>query len=327
MTTQRGGRSHRPWFVSGSIATLAFLGGAAGSSAGIQGSGRLAIVAYGRITAFGSIFVNDVEYAISNAAITIDGKPVTESQLEVGQLVTVRGVEDASGTTGIATSVAFTGDVIGPVSGLDATGRSLTVLGQTVQVDDTTLFGEGIQPANIAGLQPGIGVEVSAFEDASGHLHASRIDLQASGSLQVKGTIEALDTAAQTFKINDLTVDYSGQRIGGRLANGVTAVVQALETPAGNVLHASHVQLSSGIGGTANESGQMEGLITSMTSSQVFWVGNQQVQTDSSTHFILSGQALAPNLEVRVTGTFTASGVLIAGQVKAQPHQANSKQH
>lgn len=320
MTTQVI-RPHRPLFVFGSIAALAFLACAAGSSAGIQGSGRLAAVARGQITAFGSIFVDDVEYTISNAAITIDSQPATASRLEVGQIVTVQGVQDASGATGTAASVSFIGDVIGPVSGLDITGSSFSVLGQTVQVDDTTLFGDGIQPATLTGLQLGVAVEVSAFEDASGNLHASRIDLHAAGSpLQVRGTVGALDATTQTFRINDLTVNYSGVRFDGMPANGMTATVQALEPPAGGVLHASQIQVSSGIGGTANESGRMDGLITSMTSSQLFWVGSQQVQTNSSTQFILHGQTLVPNLAVQVKGTFTASGVLVADQVKAHPH-------
>jgi Domain of unknown function (DUF5666) len=323
MTTEQAIRPHRPLFIFGSIATLAFLAGAVGSSAGIQGSGRF-VAARGQITASGSnISVDDVEYSISTALITVDGKQGTASQLAVGQIVTVQGVQEASGTTGTAASVAFTGDVIGPISALDLTGNSLTVLGQTVQVDGTTLFGDGIQPTTLTGLQLGVMIEVSAFEDAAGNLHASRIDLQAAGSpLQVKGTVEALDATAQTFRINDLTVNYSGVQSYGTLANGSIAIVQALAAPAANVLYASQVQLSSGMGGTANETGQLDGLITSMSSSQVFSVGDQQIQTDSSTHFILHGQALAPNLAVRVHGTFTASGVLLADQVKAQPPKA-----
>jgi hypothetical protein len=320
MTTQLI-RPNRPLFVFGSIAALAFLAGAAGSSAGIQGSGRLAmVVARGQIKGFtSSIFVDDVEYSISTALINIDGKPATASQLEVGQIVTVQGLLATSGTTGTAANVTFTGNVIGPISGVDLTGSSFIVLGQTVQVDGTTSFGEGIQPAAFAGLQTGLRVEVSAFEDAAGNLHAKRIDLQSGSSLQLEGTVAALDTTAQTFRINNLTVDYSGLQVNGALTNGMTALVQALEAPAGEVLHASQVQVSSGIGGAANESGQTEGLITSVASSHVFWVGNQPIQTDSSTLFMLHGHALAPDLAVQVKGTFTASGVLLARQVKAHP--------
>jgi hypothetical protein len=131
--------------------------------------------------------------------------------------------------------------------------------------------------------------------------------------------VQALDEAAQTFKLNDLTVDYRGVDVVGRLANGSTALVQATESPAGNLLYASRVQVSSGLGGGANEEGRLEGIITSMSSGQTFTVAGQVVQTDSGTHFVLHGHALAPNLAVSVRGTFTASGILLANRIQAQP--------
>ncbi len=319
MTTQQLTRSHRPWLIFTSMSAIVFLGGSAGSDAGIQGSGRnLAIVAYGPITAFGSIVVDDVEYTIDNASISVNGQPATTSQLEVGQIVTVQGVQNAGGTTGTAASVSFNADVMGPIGRLDIAGRTMTVLGQTVQLESDTVFGAGIQGDSLAGLQAGIAVEVSAFEDASGNLHASRIDLlPGDAPLQVKGTVQALDAAAQTFKVNELTVDYSGVQVGSQLANGGMVIVGANAAPAGDVLYASKVQVSSGLGGTANQQGQMRGLITSMTSGQAFTVEGQQVQTDAGTQFVLHGRTLAPNVAISVHGTFTASGVLLADKVEA----------
>jgi len=324
MTTQELTRSHRPWLVFTWVAALALLGAAAGSSAGIQGTGRArTVIAYGPITAFGSIFVDGVEYSLDNASISVNGQPATASQLEVGQIVTVQGVRAPNASTGAAASVSFAADVIGPVSQLDVGGHTLTVLGQTVRIDGATLLGAGIQGGTFAGLQPGAMVQVSAFEDATGDLHASRIDLLAgSAPLQVKGTVEALDPSAHTFKLNELTVDYSGVEVsGGKLVNGTIATVQANESPAGTVLYASQVRLSSGLGGTAQQQGELEGLVTSMTSPQSFIVAGQTVQTDTGTHFVLHGQTLAPNLAVKIHGGFTAAGVLLADQVEAMPHQ------
>ncbi len=320
MTTQPLTRSHRPWLIFTWMAALALLVGAAGSSAGIQGTGRNAVIAYGRITAFGSIFVDGVEYSLDNASISVNGRPATAAQLEVGQIVTVQGVQDATGNTGAAAGVSFAADVIGPVSQLDVDGHALTVLGQTVRVDGATLLGAGIQAGTFAGLQPGAMVQVSAFEDATGALHASRIDLLAgSAPLQVKGTVEALDSTARTFKLNELTVDYSGVELRGKLVNGATATVQANESPTGTVLYASQVQVSSGLGGAAHQRGQLEGLVTSMSSVQSFTVAGQAVQTDTDTRFVLYGQSLAPNLAVKIHGRFTATGVLLADKVEALP--------
>jgi hypothetical protein len=320
MTIQPFTRSQRPWLVCGLLAAVAFLGVVAGSSAGIQGSGRLVrVIALGRITAFGSIFVGGVEYSLNDASISINSKPGTAAELEVGQIVTVQGVQATGQSTAAASSVSFTASIIGPVVQLHPASQSMTVLGQTVRTDAATVFGDA---GGFAGLQPGVMLSVSAEEDAAGTLYASRVDLLTSSTpLQVKGTVQGLDVVARTFKLNDLTVDYSGVQVRGKLANGSTVIVQSDESPAGSVLYAAQVQASSGVGGVALEQGQLEGFITSMTSDRVFTVADQPVQTDARTHFVLHGQALAPNLAVQVHGTFTDSGALLADQVDARPHQ------
>jgi hypothetical protein len=307
----------RSLLLVGMAASL-FLTYGTGSSAGIQGSGRFAVTAFGRITAFGSIFVNGVEYEISQAQIKLDGKAAKASQLEVGQIVAVQGVLDGSGK-GTANRISYTSNVVGPVSQVDVAGNSFTVLGQQVQVDASTSFGEGLQSAGIGGLQQGLAIVVSGFTDAAGNVLASRIDLALGALLQVKGTVQTLDVAAHTFRINGLVIDYSGSVPSGKLLNGGTATVQAAESPANGTLHATLVQLSSGVGGVTNTQGQMEGLITSVSSDGEFFVGDQEIVTDSATHFVLHGQTLAPDLSVKVIGAFAPSGALVAKSVMTHP--------
>lgn len=294
---------------------LVLLAGADDSSAGIQGTGRFAM---GPITATGSdgsIVVEGTEYGTSQARIKIDGHIGPATQLRVGQIVTVRGTSLGSGR-GNATDVAFTGSVVGPIDHIDAAGGTFTVLGQTVIVDASTLFGDGIQPAALGGLHLGTDVEVSAFPTASGQQLASRVDLQTAGApLQVQGLVQTLNADTQTFHINGLTVDYSQAAVTGPLANGNTVTVVATEYPSAGTLHATKVQASNDSNGVAGLNGQVEGLITSMPSQSDFFIGSQLIVTNSSTHFVLHGNTLGPNLEVKVTGTFDSSGALVADQV------------
>src|SRR5437667_365250 len=95
---------------------------------GIQGSGTG--TAYGPITGFGSIFVNGVEFTTSSAQINIDDQPGSESDLQVGEVVTVTGTINADGKTGTATQVTFDGDVTGRVVQIDSAGGTFIVLGQ-----------------------------------------------------------------------------------------------------------------------------------------------------------------------------------------------------
>lgn len=321
MRLQHIARFQRPSAIGAVAAALVLLVCSDGSSAGIEGSGRFAnVISFGRITTSGnSISVDGVEYRLSHAQIEVDGLSGKASQLQVGQIVTVQSMVTGA-TSGNATNVTYTGNVIGPVSQVDVAGSELTVLGQTVKVDGTTLFGEGIPAGGLTGLAVGTSVEVSAFVAASGDLMASRIDLQSPGTaLQVEGAVEDLNTGAQTFQVNGLEIDYSQASVDGQLANASTATVWADESPSAGTLHATRVQLSSGIGGAKGEQGRLAGLVTSIASSSAFDVGDQSVVTDANTHFVLHGQTLAPNLAVRVKGVFNATGALVAESVIAAP--------
>src|SRR2546430_11920055 len=139
--------------VAAAILLLASCGGPT-QVGGIQGSGS-PVVAYGPIAGFGSIFVNGVEYATSNAQIRIDDQPGTESQLLVGQVVTVVGSVNSDGTTGTATQVTSSGDVAGPIKKNHTVGGKFVVLGPNVRGAGSTPFGYKIQPATIPGLPVG----------------------------------------------------------------------------------------------------------------------------------------------------------------------------
>ena len=303
--------------VAAAVLLLASCGGST-QLAGIQGSGSG--VASGPITGFGSIFVNGVEYVTSNAQIRIDDQPGAESQLLVGEVVTVTGTVNADGKTGTATQVTFSGDVAGPITAIDIAGGTFVVLGQTVRVSGSTLFDDTILPASITTLKVGNIVEISGFPNAAGEIVASRIQLQAGGSaFEVKGIVQSLDMSAHTFHVNTLTVDYSGIAPSGSLANGATVKVTGTMLNAAGALVATRVDVLQGFGGTANEPGEIEGLITTFTSNADFVINGQRVTTNASTQFMLNGVTLAVNVRVEVDGSFDASGVLVAKSVQATP--------
>lgn len=314
-------RLFRPsWLLVASAAAMLIIG-ADYSSAGIQGTGRMALLSFGRINGIGNTMsVNGVDYGLSQAQIQIDGRAATAAQLKVGQIVAVQGTLNGAATAD-ANNVTFTGDVVGPITQVDVAGGTLTVLGQQVKVDADTVFAESIQPAGVAALSVGMGVEISAFRTASGELLASRVDLQAAGSpLRVRGAVEALNADARTFQINSLTIAYTPAGVNGSLSNASTATVTADEAPSAGTLQATAVDVSNGIPGeVAGLNGQVQGLITSLNSSSSFYVGDQLVVTNSDTHLVLQGGTLQSNQAVKVTGTFDSSGALVAKQVHLDP--------
>ena len=289
--------------------------------AGIQGTGSPSpAAAVGPITGFGSVFVNGVEYITSGAQILIDGQASTEAQLHAGQIVAIKGSVNADDVTGTATEVSFSGDAQGPATQIDLAGNTFVVLGQTVRVTGSTLFDESVQPADLTGLQAGTLVEVSGFPDAEGQIVASRVDLKPAGAnLQAKGVVQGLDTTAHTFRINALTVDYSGAMSATTLANGSAVEVQGAVLTSAGELEATHVEILPGLGAAANQRADIEGIITSFSSAGNFTLQGLNVTTDTNTNFVLHGIALSVDVEVDVQGMFNASGVLLARKVEVRP--------
>src|SRR6266702_5631525 len=290
--------------------------------AGIEGTGGPTPAdAVGPITGFGSVFVNGVEYSTSNAQISIDHQPGTEAQLHAGQVVAIKGSVNADGVTGTATEVSFDGDVQGPVTQIDLTNNTAVILGQTVRVTGSTLFDESLQPGDLTSLQNGsLFVEVSGFSNGGGEIVAARVDLKSAGSnLQVKGAIQALNTTAHTFRINALTVDYSTSSTMPTLANGSLVVAQGTTLASTGALVATRVEVLQGLGTTPNERLDIDGIITSFTSTTSFVLQGQGVTTDANTQFVLHGVALGLNVEVDVQGTVNASGTLVAKKVELRP--------
>jgi hypothetical protein len=307
------------------VAAAVLLAACAGSIgiAGIQGSGH-ASFAVGQITRFGSVFVNGVEYFTSGAQILIDDQPGTEAQLHAGQIVTIKGRVNDDGVTGTATEVSFRGDVQGPATQIDPRDNTLVVLGQRVRVTGSTLFDEGVRPADLTGLQAGSFVEVSGFANAAGQIVASRVDLKSAGShLQVKGAVEALDAAAHTFHINALIVDYGASPPSTTLANGSVVVVQGATLTSTGELLATRVEVLPGLAAAANQHADVEGIITSFMSVTDFALQGQNIATDAHTHFVLHGVSLGLNVEVDVKGTVNASGKLLARKVEVRPQSTS----
>jgi hypothetical protein len=125
-----------------SIAALAISALAlAGCNGGGGGAAPAAnTVSMGVIAAPGTVAVNGVFYNVSSAGITIDGRPGKASDLQVGMVVSVRGIFDNRTSHAIrrtATSVAYDSDIQGPVDCISILNNSLTIMGQQVVVSTT----------------------------------------------------------------------------------------------------------------------------------------------------------------------------------------------
>ena len=287
---------------------------------GIGGTG----ISAGPITAFGSVFVNGVEYNVDQATFTRNGQWVSgQQEYRIGEYVTVKGTVNADGITGNATEVNFNSDLQGIVTAVSTDNITIGIMGQTIQVNSLTVF-HGFN--QLVDLAVGNVMEVSGVRNAEHGLIASSITLLDSSytgltPLEVKGLIQNLDANNKTFTMGNLLVDYSLAALDGfqqlNLQNGQYVEVKTLQGLSGNQLKASEVELKTEY--LQLESGlevELEGVITRFVSATDFSVNGQPIKLTNATKFEDGNlNALNLNAYVEVDGKIDANGVLIADEI------------
>lgn len=302
-------------------------GGSGGTVAegGIGGTG----ISNGPITAFGSIFVNSVEFNTQTATVFVEGSNVGTgdaavlSNLAVGKVVTVEG-SIPSGSQGVATRVYFNDNVEGPlqnISVIDARTSELTVLGQTVIATVDTQFVN----TTLGTLAINNQLEISGLVTANGTIQATFIEKKldafvSGGAVEVEGVVSNLNTSAQTFTIAAVNVSYaSGTDLSGlttALTNGISVEVKGIFT--GGVLLASSIEAEDNlyISGSTQWL-EIEGIVSSILSSTDFVLSNSQtVRTTASTHYEGGTAAdVVAGARIEVEGSLSG-GLLIASEIK-----------
>ena len=304
------------------LAVLSSCGGDGGDSGVTPQPPTQTVFTSGPISGFGSVYVNGVRYATVSTDVEIDGIKASLSDLRIGQVIDLKG--HVQGGSSSADLIRYSHNLEGPVSSVDVEGLEFVAMGQTVLVDADTLFGEGIVPATIEGLQVGDIVEVSGLIDGDGRIEATRVDLWAgSGAYDVFGTASEVNTAWKTFLITGLKVDYSAANIddfpSGSPEDGDLVLVTGFEFGEGGVFLATRVELrydQQMLPGTGDKV-HVGGLITRFVSATDFDVAGVSVTTTSSTVYENGTVSdLALDVRVCVEGTLDAEGALVAERVR-----------
>jgi len=315
------------------LAALSGCGGGNGGDTGfpvdrgIEGSGQ-SITSAGVVTAKGSIFVNDVEYDLTGAEITIDGDVASEEDLDVGQIVIVEGDVNDDGVTGTAQRVTVGIAVAGPISAVNLALKQITALGQTIEIDPSTNIEPPMDDQLLGGLKVGDDLEISGFVNSAGLVTARRITpRQPSTPLKVIGFVTDLDEANQRFSINGLPVDYAAATLSGLstedLAGAPVRVTGDGLAPDGT-LKAEGVTLRDlSLPGAVGDAAQVQGWVTRFTSESDFAVDGHPVVTTPATK--LEGATGADLGIVRLDAFVSVKGTLINdGVVEAELVETNN---
>ena len=269
----------------------------------------------GRITAFGSVIIDGVEYETNNC-ITSDGVTIAETDLSIGMIVTVTGT--SSGSTGNASCIEYNDDLEGIVQSND--GTTVVVMGYNVTFDSSTNF-EGF--TDIAELIAGSVVEVSGFSAGNGATLATMIELKNTSytegdEIEVKGVISNLDNpAAGSFTIGAMTVDYSGITPAFTLADGQYVEVKSITAPVAGVMIANEIELESNEhDGNEGEGLEFEGLITAIAADgSSITIGDEVIALPAG--FDVSGFSVGDLVDIDVT---VVGGELVIDGIETDDH-------
>ncbi|MBL4911100.1 MAG: hypothetical protein JKX78_13930 [Alteromonadaceae bacterium] len=275
----------------------------------------------GVITGFGSVFVNGVEYETTSAAVsTDDNDSASETDLQVGMVVSLKGSVNDDGKTGTAEAIHYEEQIKGPLDSIDLAANSLVVLGQTVIFDELTSLDNLV----LMNLAPGDFLEISGFTNANGQLYATRMAKENNvSSLKVEGSISALDSVAKTFELANLVVDYNNatfvqiteqdlaNNLMVRVKGDVTAVVNGVFTV--NQIKAEQQEAQHNEG----DGRHLEGVITVFDSGTSFVINGVNVTTNADTSYEHGTvDSLALNIRVKIKGTYDANGTLLAQEIR-----------
>ncbi len=179
-----------------------------GGGVGTGGTGSFAA---GPVTGFGSVIVNDIVFDDEQAVVEDgEGTPRQRQELRLGMTVEID-AGPVQGGGARASRVRFDSALVGPVAAVDRAAGSFTLLGQTVAVDDTTVF-DPVLAGRLVPIVAGRLLEVYAVYDVERRRwRATRIEARLAAAVyRVRGVVEELDTAAQTLRVGDASFSYAG---------------------------------------------------------------------------------------------------------------------
>jgi hypothetical protein len=312
------------------LVVAAVLPGCGGGGLGSGGTGSPLALGSGTVTGFGSVIVDGFAYDDSRAEVVVDDVigSFRPTEVRLGQQVEV--VFDAQG---LPVTFRVGPQVVGPVGTVSPGGAHLTVLGREVRINTDPALGpvtvlEGY--ATLTGIAAGDWVEVHGFDAPGGDLQATRLERKLVPPLLVRasGRIEAVAPGGNGFRLaGGPTVVSAGQRlpVGFGFAVGqrvtVLAPVNAVSTVLGEtVVAAGLVRLRPEP--TEGERVSVAGRVAGLDASS-FRLGG--VVVEYAPAVVDPAGSLANDGYVRVEGTVSSAGRLVAREVKVRSATASGQ--
>ncbi len=291
--------------------------------AGIGGTG----ITQGEITAFGSIFVNGIEFETNQSQFEVDGDTtLNEDDLRIGMVVKITGSVSSDGLTGDADSVEYDDEIQGPVASITAAlddQRILTVFDKTITIDESTT---SFDSTDFASIKINDIVEVSGFQTSATELDATYVkktgEFAVGEDVELKGTITNLNS--DSFEFGTIKINYENDDIedGITLVDGLFVEVEG-KLRSATEIDADEIEAEDENDFEDGEEISLQGVISMFISDSNFMINGQAVN-GSGAELSPANIVLANGLNVEVDGEIS-SGVLIADEVELREGEVEIK--
>jgi len=312
---------------------LTSCGSTSTTTAGIGGTGitqTQAKVTQGKVTGFGSVFVNGVEFFTKTSSFTVDGGTFSTQDdaqitggLSIGMVVKITGNVNNDGLTGTAENVEYDDDVQGPIANIDDPDpldglKTLTIFDKTITIDQSTT---SFDKTDFATITVNDIVEISGFKTSATAIEATFVkktgDINGSSNtvVELKGTVSNITATHFTLQGTGIDIEFDNSTQidapGGSLLNNMFIEVKGdFQTPTS--IFAKHIEVKNE--GFKNDVVvSLQGIISNLQ-GDLFKINGQQVDA-SNTVFPPNIINLIEGLNVEVKGKIV-SGVLVAETIE-----------
>ena len=320
--------------------TLAFNGNSGfESEGGSSGTGNLdtgggssgtgvTTISQGVVTGFGSIYMNGIIFDTTDAIISIDGMPASESDLRVGMTGRITGVADLDSATGVASRIDILFNVKGPVDEIRPADNRLIVAGQTVLVNSLSVFENGAFET----LRAGDYVEVSGLSDMSGgpvYAGYIRVAAQTATPIEIAGIVNTVDINNRTFRIGTQLVEYASAELSGLseadIVDGLPVRVSGTRNAQATLIAERIINLTEAPLGEPNDTLIAEGIAEStirldLEKQSFFEISGITVfintQTDGAEFINGTAADIGYGTRLKVFGQFISPGVINADRIE-----------
>lgn len=288
------------------------IGGTGITPGGIGGTG---ITGYGMVQGFGSVFVNGKEFFLDPASrITVNGRPGSEKDLHVGDVVSLDAIQDPRAKRYTALHIETGYQLQGLVDAVDPDHGTLRLLGQSIQIGPYTHIQEGRSASSLSltGVRPGDLVAVSGLARGDGQWVATRLMRIAPAASRLPNPVFILRGPLQVSPNGTVRIGGQAVTLDGNLLKilkpGTHVVVSGHDQ--NGVLVTTQVAPERVLIGKAGNRVEMQGYLSKQPGTRQ-WTSNS-----IPLHRLSATSGMSPGTLVRIRGVLQADGSIDVERVE-----------